>query len=290
MSAEAVSLQTLQRAMGRARIDIATRDGVSHLQRLYQQGCAKVRMPLIEPGQPLQFVLLNTAGGLTDGDVYEVDVAWREASTAVVTTQAAERIYRSRGAPARVINRLTVKGDAVAVWLPQETILFDQGRCDRLTEVALKSTSAFLAMDSLVCGRKAMNEVVRHGLWFDRWRVRIDGRLVFADALRLASDEHDDFQALLKQPAISSGHQAVATGLVVGPQGPELRDQLRLALQECDVAGGVSQVGAVTCWRFLAADGDALRRASNQVFDAIVSVAPKENPFAGLALPRVFRC
>ncbi|MEM7763177.1 MAG: urease accessory protein UreD [Pseudomonadota bacterium] len=290
MSARAASLQALQRAVGRARIDVATRDGVSHLQRLYQQGCAKVRMPLIEPGQPLQFVLLNTAGGLTDGDIYEVDVDWGESSKAIVTTQAAERIYKSRGAPARVVNRLTVDDDAVAVWLPQETILFDRGRCDRLTEVSLKSSSAFVAMDSLVCGRKAMDERVRQGLWFDRWRVRIDGRLAFADALRLASDDDVDFQALLRQQAVAGGRQAAATGLVVGPTAPALRDHIRDALQKSDVLGGVSQVGAVTCWRFLATDGDTLRRASNQVFDALVSEAVVDNPFAGLVLPRVFRC
>src|SRR5262245_62072901 len=92
-SLRAVPLR-LERARGIARISVCGTDGQSRLDRLYQSGSAKVRLPRVATGAPLEAILINTAGGVTGGDEIAYEVAVGIGGAAVIATQAAERIYR----------------------------------------------------------------------------------------------------------------------------------------------------------------------------------------------------
>ena len=71
-------------------------------------------------------------------------------------------------------------------WLPQETILFDGSALVRRLEVDLAGDARLLAVEAVVLGRAAMGERITGLSFVDQWRVRRDGKLVYADALRLA--------------------------------------------------------------------------------------------------------
>lgn len=159
------------------------------LGELYQDGCYKARFPSAEPQQSTEAILINTSGGLTDGDALSCHAAWNANTAALITTQAAERIYRSRGAQTTVLTQLNVGECANACWLPQETILFDGGRMDRNINIDMSPGARLFAAESVVFGRTAMGEVARSGRICDRWRVRIDGKLVFADGLLFRGSE-----------------------------------------------------------------------------------------------------
>ena len=113
----------LQRSTGAVRVSFKRDGGGTVLDRLFQQGCYKA----------LEAILINTSGGLTDGDRLSCIASWQANTKALITTQAAERIYRSRGGAANVDSRLQIDERASACWLPQETLLFDRGRLDRTT-------------------------------------------------------------------------------------------------------------------------------------------------------------
>ncbi|MEN7341400.1 MAG: urease accessory protein UreD [Pseudomonadota bacterium] len=290
MSASATETSiALPRAVGRAEVEFKRRGDETVLASLYQQGSAKVRFPAVDQGDLPQAVLLNTSGGLTDGDRYLVKGCWRSGTRAILTTQAAERIYRSRGDVAVVDFELHIGSEATAVFLPQETIVFDGGRCARNTAIHVDANAHLLVMDALVLGRHAMDEVVRTGRWLDYWQIYRDGRLSLTDRFALESAD-DDLTNLIANPTVLGGRAAVATGFAMTDADPGLQARVVDALASCDVFGGASLVGHVVCWRMVADDGNALRRASNQLFDAITSKAPKESPFAAMRLPRVFSC
>ncbi len=59
-------------------------------------------------GAACECVLVNTGGGMAGGDSYEGDFALDAGADAVVTTQAAEKIYRSQGPATRVSSRITM--------------------------------------------------------------------------------------------------------------------------------------------------------------------------------------
>ena len=81
--------------------------------------------------------------------------------------------------------KLDVGPGGALAWLPQETILFDRARLRRTIDVDLAPTPTCLLAEAVVFGRSAMGETVRSGQFFDRWRVRVDGALVFAETIRL---------------------------------------------------------------------------------------------------------
>src|SRR5690606_28595396 len=122
-------------------------------------GAARIRMPKV--GQdPLEAILINMSGGLTGGDRLSWNVELGEGTSATVTTQACERIYRSGGGEARITTHLKAANGTRLAWLPQETILFDRSALSRKLDLELEETAEALVVEATVFGRLAMNEQV----------------------------------------------------------------------------------------------------------------------------------
>ena len=95
--------------------------GAHGLKRMREAHAAKVRIP---QGSH-EAILINTGGGLAGGDRFTFTITAEENARLTVTSQAAERVYRSLGPAADVEVRLAAHAGATLMWLPQETILFD---------------------------------------------------------------------------------------------------------------------------------------------------------------------
>ena len=285
----------LQRSSGAARVSFRRRASDTCLDELYQQGCSKVRFPRKQGGSP-EAVLLNTAGGLADGDVLNTDIHWREGARATVTSQAAERVYRAAGeGSAWVTTRLRVDADAVACWLPQETIVFDGARLARSLEIEVAPDACLLALESTVFGRRAMGETVSRGRVSDRWRVRIAGRLAFADHFLLDDALTGPIDASLARGPVADGAHCIATMVVVAPDCDRIvtaaREVLTVAsaesLSELPVDSG-TDVGAtlldgLAVLRVVAADGAAMRAM-------LIRLVTLAGETSGITLPRVWHC
>ena len=112
-----------QNSMQRARGQIDFRISGPHVTHLYQSGCSKLMLPKTY-GIMREAVLLNTAGGITGGDVLNTNITASDCNL-VVTSQTAERFYRSNMQPASISIVLKANNGAKLHWIPQETILFD---------------------------------------------------------------------------------------------------------------------------------------------------------------------
>ncbi len=226
-----VSSPRMQRVEARGRIGVKGTDGITRLADLFQEGSAKIRFPRnhsMVPGNPLEAVLINTAGGLTGGD----RVSWRAEARAgarlSLTTQACEKVYKADTGTAKTGIELTAGAGARIAWLPQETILFDRAAFARNMSVDLATDSECLIVEALLLGRKAMGETVRKASFHDRWRVRVDGRLVHAEDFRFDGDAADLFSGI----ATGDGGGAFATLLYVGEQSEALHARVRTRMDE----------------------------------------------------------
>ncbi len=263
-----------QRAHGRAEVAVSLRRGRVRLDRLYQEGCAKAILPETHGPVP-EVVLINTAGGVTGGD----HLAWRlsagPGAALTATTQAAERVYRSAGGAARVETHLELAPGASLAWLPQETILFEAGRLERRLEINMATDATLTALEMLVLGRAAMGETVTTGAISDQWRLRRDGRLVHAEALRAAGD-----LARATAGAATLGQaRAVATLVHAAPGAENRLDAARALLAQPEgVTAAVTAKPGILILRFLAADPQPLRRTLNRFLMA----------FRGAPSPRVW--
>jgi urease accessory protein len=240
-----------QRARG--RLDIAfTHDGsTTRLDRFYQEGCLKARLPR---GPGVEAVAMNISGGIAGGDALDIAFELAANATASFTTQAAERIYRALEAPSRLRTRLTAGPGATLHYLPQETILFDGFGLDRSLDIDLAPGANFLGIESLIFGRLTMGESVTEGSLRDRISLRRDGALIWQDSTRLEGD----IAAKLDRPGIAAGARAMASIFAAGPGIAELLDAVRAALG--DAHAGASFTGEVLLARILAPDAASLRR------------------------------
>jgi urease accessory protein len=251
-------------------------DGRDRLATFFQSGAAKMRLPRVAPGEPLEAVLLNTAGGITGGDRLRYEVEVGAGARATVTGQAAERIYRRSHGVAEVENHLSVASGASLAWLPQETILFDRSALSRRLDADVAVDSTLLAAESFVLGRAAMDETVRTAQVSDSWRIWRGGRLIFADAVRLEGDP----TAILAGPATGRGARAFATLLLVAPDAAARLEAARAALAEAIGEAGASAWNGMLVARLVAPSGQALRHDLIRLIETL----------RGAAMPRVWHC
>jgi urease accessory protein len=168
-------------------------------------------------------VLINTAGGVAGGDRLEYSITALPDANFVVTSQAAEKVYRALNEPARIGTKLRVREAAKLAWLPQETIVFNSGRIHRQLEIDFCTGAELMALEWLVLGRTAHGEEVVRGDIRDRWLVRRDGRLVWADSFRVAEETFPH----LRRTALLSNYRAIGTLLYFGPHLEHRLEMLR---------------------------------------------------------------
>jgi urease accessory protein len=241
------------RAVGRIALTAEYGRGITQRKHVHESGGLRVHFPGAR-GRELQATLINTAGGIAGGDRFDLDIAAGDEAQVAVSTAAAEKVYRSLGPDAHIRVKVSAGTDASLAWLPQETILFDGARFHRTIDIDLAPAARLVFAEAVVFGRTGMGESVAHGFFFDRWRVRRGGVLVFAEAVRLDGA----VAAKLGEAAVASGGAAIATVLIV-PGSAETIEPLRALSSQFRSEVGTSAWNGIAVARLCAADGAALR-------------------------------
>jgi urease accessory protein len=256
-------LPRLERAEGVLTLALARDDaGATQVADLYQRDPCRALFPTAEPDDVFQAVMLTTSGGLTGGDRIAATITAGPRTRALVTTQAAEKVYRARAENTVFSVDLAVQAGAWLEWLPQETILFDGARFRRETRIALAADAKLLAAEIVVFGRAARGERLQSGHYLDRWRIARDGRLAWADQIGWA----DDPATALRHPAGFAGARAIATVVYAGPDAAALLGDTRTALSDAGGRSGVTLVNGLLVARFLAESAQNLRRDLAQLW------------------------
>ncbi len=257
------------RATGRIALRVALLAGKTRRGRVYEDGSLRVRFPNTSEAA-LEAIIVNTAGGMTGGDCFSVDVSLADGAAMMIGTAAAEKIYRSSGADTEITAQFEIGAGASLAWLPQETILFDQARLKRRIDIDLAANASLLLCEAVVFGRSAMGETVEQGALTDRWRLRCGGKLIFAETARLDGA----VARQLAQPASANGACALAT-LLIAPGDEAICASIRQ--REAAFAGevGVSAWNGIAVARFCARDGAALR---HDIIAALTALKRSEVP------------
>jgi urease accessory protein len=251
------------RAVGRVVLAVRPSAGSTRRARVGEEGPLRVRCPG-PPADELEAVIVNTAGGMAGGDRFTLDVTVEPGARLAVTTAAAEKVYRTLGPDTAVDVKLEVGAGGTLAWLPQETILFDRARLRRSIEIDLAPDARLLLAEAMVFGRSGMGEAVDLSLLFDRWRLRRDGVLVHAEAVRLDGA----VAAKLAQPAVAKAGVAIAT-VLIAPGDDAAAGAVRTLGDRFRGEVGVSAWNGIAVARLVAADGAALRHDLVAVLTAL---------------------
>ncbi|WP_066552347.1 urease accessory protein UreD [Croceicoccus bisphenolivorans] len=260
-----------QRLSGQARLAF----GAAGIRDLYQRAPSRFLFPVPASGEFPLAVNLTTSGGLTGGDRIAVEIAVDPNACGSVTTQAAEKLYRvlPEDDDISIKTRISVGDGGRCEWLGQEAILFEGTRVRRMLEADLSGNGALLAAESIVMGRSAMGETFTRGLIHDAWRIRRNGRLVWADGMHMAGD----IAAIAAKPFGFGDARAVATLVYAGPDAAGFLDLARTLAPEPD--GGASCLDEILVLRWAMADAHAMRdrviAAAGALRAAVFGLAPR---------------
>ncbi len=269
-----------QRCDGKLILTLVDQGGETAPGILYQKAPCRLLFPRSEHDELFTAVLLTTSGGLTGGDSLSLAVNLEADAKAVVTSQAAEKIYRASHGDSHIRISLDAGPNSWTEWLMQETILFDGARLNRSIDIDLAPDARLLATESVVFGRAAMGETVTSGSLLDRWKIRRGGRLMWVDALHISdmSDRHLAFGM--------DNAAGIATIIFVDINVARFVRLARDHVAALQCTGAVTQVADVLLIRLLAEDAQILRTGVAAMIGCLRAAA------AGLAdrVPRVWTC
>ncbi|HSG89938.1 MAG TPA: urease accessory protein UreD [Pseudomonadales bacterium] len=265
----------LQRSRGRIDLRVERRATRSVVTDLHQGGAYRLRLPRPSAGEDPEAVLINTAGGMTGGDAFRLDAHVGPGAAACVTGQACEKIYRSAGGEAEVDVALRVAAGGEFAWLPQPAILFEGAALTRRLTLDLAADARVVALEATILGRDAMGERVTRCRLRDHWRIRVDGRLRWANEMRIDAPELEG-----GHPSTLDGGRAMATLVMVDPEAEARLDEVRGLLEAAGGRGGASAFDGMLVAMHVAADADALMEDLRRLVECV----------RGRPIPRVWTC
>lgn len=243
------------RAIGAGTLSVrANNAGKTQIEKLRHSGATKLVFPK-GYGPDLEAILVNTAGGITGGDHFSLDIALQPNAAFTLTTQAAERAYRAQPDEiGQVTNTVTVASGAQLHWLPQELILFDHSALKRRLNIELAKDARLVMVEPIVFGRAAMRESLTQVEFRDHITLTRGGHPIFIDKTTLQGNATRH----LARAAIAGGAGALASIVIVRPDAATLLDPIR---EKLGSAAGASLIADdVLVVRLLAQDSFDLRR------------------------------
>ena len=190
------------------RMNVARHYGPLHVQRAFypegRDGCCHV-------------YLLHPPGGIASGDSLTIDVTVSENAHTLLTTPAANKLYRadSNGVAWAQHTHLKVEEGATLEWLPQETLAFDGSRGVQTVEIDLAETAKCLGWEIIGLGRPASDLPYVSGIIEQQFKLTRNGLPLWLERQSI-DPEHPRFMGKWGQ----GGSTVHATLWAVGLENP----------------------------------------------------------------------
>jgi urease accessory protein len=240
--------------------------GRSVLARRRHDGPLRVQRPFYPEGDAVCHVyMLHPPGGVVGGDELDIDVVVGPSVSALLTTPAAGKFYRSNGRMAHQRQRLHVDTGASLEWFPQETIVFNGAHATMTTRIDLQQGANFIGWEILCLGRPGAGERFEQGRVRQCWEIWRDGKPLLIERAR-----YEQGEASLVAPWGMAG-QAVSATLVYAGRNVQLIEQVREATSQLCIAGlfSVSQLAEVLVCRYLGTHTEEARHCFIAVWEVL---------------------
>ena len=132
--------------------------------------------------------LLHPPGGMAGHDQLTINVTVAERAHVLLTTPAANKVYRTRGLRSEVIQEIDLAPGCSGEWLPQGTILFGGSSYAQRTVIRAATSARFSCWDSICLGRPASGDDFTQGSGEQSLAVFLDGKPLYLDRLDWTAD------------------------------------------------------------------------------------------------------
>lgn len=185
----------------------------------------RLQRPFYPEGEVCHSVIVHTAGGMVGGDRLSLDLGLQPESQALVTTAAANKVYRSGGAVVDQEVQLNLAPQTCLEWFPQETIIFNGAQYQQSTRIELAPGAVWLGWDITRFGRSARGEQFLSGHWRSHLEVWRQGQPLWLDRQFLAGGSE-----VLRSPHGLNGHPVIGSLVLLGYTPTETQ---LAALRDC---------------------------------------------------------
>ena len=253
-------LKKLQRSEG--EIDLKIFD--NEIKKFFQKGSSKVLIPNSH-NKIKEIVLINTSGGATCNDIIKTNIKIENSKTSI-TTQAAEKIYAGIGDPAHINVNISIKNSNIN-WLPKELILFNNAKLKRNINIDLDRSSNLFLCETLIFGRKAMQEKINNLFFLDHWNISINNEIKHFEAININKNIDQTFNNKFS----INQNSAFSTVLIFGDIVDQIKDDLKKIIKKitnvsCEISTWNNKI-AIRC---LANDNYNLKKTLNYILENII--------------------
>ncbi|MBR8828580.1 MAG: urease accessory protein UreD [Gomphosphaeria aponina SAG 52.96 = DSM 107014] len=200
----------------------------------------KIQRPFYPAGEKIcHSVVLHTAGGMVGGDTLRENIHLQKNAQVLITTAAAQKIYRSNGETAKQTIDIKIDEGANLEWLPTETIVFNGAIYQQKLRVELAPGGSWLGWEITRFGRTARGERFLAGEWRSHTEVWQQGKPLWIDPQWLPAGEN-----MINSPHGLAGKAIVGSMIFIGkPVSQEIIDKARSIWDELPPKGeiGVTQ-------------------------------------------------
>ena len=168
--------------LGQLRLIYAHKKKQTQVADCQTQAPLRVQRPFYPEGPNVcHTVLLHTAGGMVGGDRLHLNLQLHPHTHTLLTTAAAAKIYRSNGLESLQTVNIKIAAGSTLEWLPQESILFNQGIYRQDLRVDLEPGAHWLGWELTRFGRSARGEKFVQGNWRSHTEIWQDQQPLWID-------------------------------------------------------------------------------------------------------------
>jgi urease accessory protein len=246
--------------LGRLTLRLSSTAQGTQLSRSLHEGPLRVQRVLRPEGPECPHIyLLHPPGGVVGGDRLETLVELGPQASVLLTTPAAQKLYRSAGATSEISNLLELAEGARLEWLPSETLAFSAARARATTRVQLAMGAAFVGWDIACYGMPARGDRFDAGHVVSRFELYREQTPLLVEAFDHAgdSDALDGAYALRGRPVVASLYAVPGAGTI----DESLVEAVRASLSEsAAVLCSVSSLGDLLVVRALGSNVEQVRK------------------------------
>lgn len=153
---------------------------ITRMNKAHHYGPLRVQRPFYPEGREgcCHVYILHPPGGIASGDELNIDVNVEQNTQVLLTTPAANKLYRadSNGVAWSQHTHLKVANNASLEWLPQETLAFDGSRGEQTIIIDLEDNAKCLGWEILGLGRPASELPFASGQLKQSFQIRRNAR------------------------------------------------------------------------------------------------------------------
>lgn len=187
------------------------------------------------------YFILGLGGGYVEGEKYKYSVLVKNNARAIITTQAATKVYKCLNEKAAIQEtQLKIEGNGILEYITDNVILYKDAIYKQDNEVYLDKDSTLIYSDGITSGWSVTGEAFSYSRLQLRTKVYMDNVLVLLDNL-LINPIEDDVTKL----GYFEGYENFGTLLVINKKiTNEIIDTLRLSLKNLnlDINFGISEI------------------------------------------------